>query len=210
MSNRLSFLPVAMVVVMFSGCATMSSDECVTSDWSTIGYEDGARGYTTQRIGQHRKACAKHGVTPDLTAYQRGREQGLQEYCQPNRGFNVGVNGGQYHGVCAVNVEADFLDAYNTGYQLYALRADVNRANNAIHSNERELVRIEKSVRAKEAALISDSTTQADRVILLADLKDLSERAGAIEAEIKDLYDVRARAEVQLEQYQVLVADLGY
>lgn len=210
MMSRLYLISIAVVVATLSGCATMSSDECMTTDWSAIGYEDGSRGFTTQRVGQHRKACAKHGVTPNFADYQSGREQGLLAYCQPNRGYNVGVNGGQYHGVCDVNVEADFLDAYNAGYQLYALRADVNQANNAIHSKGRELDRIEKSVRAKEAALISDSSTQTDRVILLADLKDLSERSGALEAEIKALYDVRARAEVELEHYQVMVADLGY
>ncbi len=66
----------------------MNADECMTSDWSAIGYEDGAHGYTMDRMGKHRKACAKHGVTPDLTAYQNGRDRGLVEYCQPGRGFS--------------------------------------------------------------------------------------------------------------------------
>ena len=51
-----------------SGCATMSGDECMTSDWSAIGYEDGANVHTTERLAKHRKACAKHGVTPDFAA----------------------------------------------------------------------------------------------------------------------------------------------
>ena len=210
MNSKLSFILLTMSVVGLSGCATMSSDECMTSDWSAIGYEDGSRGYTTERFSQHRKACAKHGVTPNFTAYQTGRDQGLIEYCQPGRGFQVGSNGGSYNGVCSVNLEADFVDAYNTGYHLYALRSNVSQASSKIASNEREIKRIDDSVASKEAALISNETTQEERILLLADLKELSERAGTLEAEIKDLYEVRARSEVELEHYQMVVADMGY
>jgi len=210
MNSKLSFILLAMSFVGLSGCATMSSDECMTSDWSAIGYEDGSRGYTTERFSQHRKACAKHGVTPNFTAYQTGRDQGLIEYCQPGRGFQVGANGGSYNGVCSVNLEADFVDAYNTGHHLYSLRSNVNQASSKIASKEREIKRINESVASKEAALISDETTQEERILLLADLKELSERTGTLEAEIKDLYDVRARSEVELEHYQMVVADMGY
>lgn len=210
MQHRIGLVALILAILGLSGCATMSGDECMTSDWSAIGYEDGSRGYTMDRMGQHRKACAKHGVTPDFVAYQDGRDRGLVEYCQPGRGFSVGVNGGSYQGVCHVNLEGDFLDAYNTGHHLYILRSNVRRASSDIHSKDRELERIDEKVAAKEAALISNETTQEQRVYLLADLKDLSERAGTLEAEIKDLYEVRARSQVELDQYQLIVADMGY
>lgn len=201
---------MVLVVAGLGGCASMSGDECLTSDWEAIGYEDGARGYTSERLGQRRKACAKHGVTPDFAAYQSGREQGLVEYCQPGRGFDVGVNGGRYNGVCDVNLEADFLDAYNAGYHLYSLRSNVNRATSSINAKENELERIEKKMREKEALLIAKETATEDRVLLLADLKDMSERTGELEEQIRDLYEQRARYQVELEQYQVAVLDYGY
>jgi hypothetical protein len=210
MSIKSSCLCLAAVLVGLSGCATMSGDECITSDWTAIGYEDGSRGYTMDRLSKHRKACAKHGVTPDFPAYQSGRNQGLVEYCQPNRGFSVGSSGGSYKGVCNVNLEGDFLDAYNAGYQLYSLHSDVDRASSAIQSNEYELKRIKDSISVKEAALISDETTQNERIVLLADVKKLSERTGRLESEIKDLYAARARSQVELEHYRVVLADLGY
>ena len=46
--------------------------------------------------------------------------------------------------------------------------------------------------------------------MLLADLKKLSERTGELEEQIKDLYDQRARHQVELEQYQVAVLGSGY
>ena len=207
-----NWIPICMALLAtgLTGCASMSGDECMTSDWAAIGYEDGARGYTTARISDRRKACAKHGVTADFAAYQSGREQGLIEYCQPGRGFNVGSNGGRYNGVCRVELEADFLEAYNAGYHLYTLRSNVNRATSSINSKQNELERIEDEIRQSEADLISDETTTEQRVLLLVDLKDLSERTGQLEAEIQDLYERRAHSQAELDQYQVALLDYGY
>ena len=139
MNTKWVGIVLAVVMLISSGCASMSGDECLTSDWRGIGYEDGARGYRGDRLGQHRKSCAKHGVTPDLEAYQTGRTAGLREFCQPQRGFNLGTSGGRYNGVCAYDLEADFLDAYRTGSQLHSLRSDVNSATSQIRAKEREL-----------------------------------------------------------------------
>ncbi len=210
MNTKATLALVMIAAAGLSGCATMSSDECMTVDWTTVGYEDGLRGYTADRIGKHRKACAKHGVAPDLGAYTAGRDRGLSEYCQPSRGFVVGSNGGSYNGVCSAHYEGDFLDAYNAGYHLYTLRSNVNRASSAIASKDREIERIEETIDEKERLLIADETTSDDRVALLIDLKNLAERKGKLEAEIRDLYEDRARYQVELDNYQVVVADLGY
>ena len=210
MTRQLKLLMTTLALAGLSGCATMSGDECLTSDWEAIGYEDGARGYTSDQLGARRKACAKHGVTPDFAAYQHGRAQGLDEYCQPGRGFSVGSSGYRYNGVCSAHNEAAFLDAYSAGHHLYSLRANVNRATNAINARENELDRISGEMSAKEVALISSETTAEERVVLLLDLKEMSERTGQLEAEIKDLYDERARHQVELENYQVALVDYGY
>jgi len=210
MDIRLRVIGAAFVMLSMSGCATMSSEECVATDWSAIGFEDGARGYTTDRFSNHRKACAKHGITADFGAYQVGRDQGLIEYCQPGRGFDVGVNGGRYYGVCPVNEEADFLDAYNVGYQLYTLRRNVNQSNSAINSKQHQLKDVKDAMLHAEAALIDQETTTEQRIILLAELKDMAEDKGRLEAEIQDLYEQRAQHQVQLENYQATVVDYGY
>lgn len=210
MKSRLNLFWLTIVIGSLSGCATMSGDECMTSDWSAIGYEDGSRGFATDRFGQHRKACAKHGVTPDFSAYQHGREQGLVEFCQPHRGFNVGSSGGGYNGVCSVNLEADFLDAYNAGYHLYSLRSNVNRANSSIRSKEKELEQIEDTLIKDGVEIIAEDTTQEQRIYILADMKRLAERTGQLQAEIKELHEVRARSQVELDHYQLVVADMGY
>ncbi len=207
--KRTSIL-LSLLVIGPGGCATMSGDECATSDWTAVGYEDGSRGYTSERFGKHRKACAKHGITADFQAYQQGRSQGLVEFCQPGRGFNLGVNGGQYNGVCSADLEADFLDAYRVGQQLYTLRSNVSSANSQIHNKKYELEDIEDQITHNEARLISDQTTTEDRVLLLAELKRLSERTGELEVEIEALIADRARHEQDLQHYEQTVIAYGY
>jgi cell division protein FtsL len=210
MDMKLRVLGAGVALIFAGGCASMSSDECLATDWSAVGYEDGARGYTTERFSKHRKACAKHGVMADFPAYKQGREQGLVEYCQPGRGYDIGVSGGRYYGVCDVNLEPDFLDAYNAGYHLYSLRSNVSRTNASISAKERELEVVHQEMRDKEAALIDSETTTEERILLLADLKELSERTGRIEAEILDLHEQLARYQVELDNYQASVTDFGY
>lgn len=201
---------MALLIVALSGCASMSSEECINSDWAAIGYEDGSNGHGTDKFGSRRKACAKHGVTADFRAYQEGRDEGLVEFCQPSRGFNHGANGRAYNGVCDAALEGDFLDAYRVGSQLYSLRSNVNNASSRIYSKEAELKRTKEKIREKEAALISDEVTTEDRILLLADLKDLSERTGELEAEIEGLIADRARYEYELRDYESTVASYGY
>ena len=199
-----------IALLVLSGCASMSADECVMSDWHTVGFEDGSKGYTMDRLGQHRKACAKHGVAPDLRAYQSGRDEGLYQFCQPSRGFNLGAGGGQYNGVCGDHSEPQFLDAYRSGYHLYNLRTNVNSATYQINARTQEIETLKDDIRSKEAALIHKETPTEERILLLADLKDLSERIGQLESEVYMLVEDRARHEEQLAAYQAVLADSGY
>ncbi|MGI9262096.1 MAG: DUF2799 domain-containing protein [Woeseiaceae bacterium] len=188
----------------------MSAEECAVSDWKSIGFEDGVQGYTADRIGNHRKACAKHGVAADFELYQSGRQQGLRQYCQPSRGFNVGASGARYNGVCPADMEPDFVAAYNSGHRLHNLRAAVNTADRQINSRRAELKRSEDRAVEAGVALVSPETTTENRILLLAELKDISERTGQLEAEIVDLIEERVLYEQQLAEYEAMIADARY
>lgn len=208
--SRLGTFTLLGLTLVVSGCASMSADECVASDWYTIGFEDGSRGYTAARLGDHRKACAKHGIAPDFTAYRAGHEEGLRDFCKPSRGFRLGSGGGSYSGVCSAELEPAFLDAYKSGYHLYNLRAQVNSVNHQIGARENELEATKTRIRDTEAALISRETSTEERVLLLADLKELSERTGELQSEIDLLYEDRVRHEIELASYEAVLADSGY
>ena len=86
----------------------------------------------------------------------------------------------------------------------------MNGATNQINANEHELDNTHDRIRNAEALLIGADTTIEDRVLLLADLKELSERTGQLEAEIAELIEERAIFEQQLTAYQAVIADAGF
>jgi predicted nucleic acid-binding Zn-ribbon protein len=90
------------------------------------------------------------------------------------------------------------------------INSNVNSASARIAAKEAELNRIADKSRSKEALLIGDETTTEDRVLLLADLKELSERKGELEEEIKVLINDRAKYEFELSNYERTVAAYGY
>ncbi len=210
MNSKILNIILVLALAGLGGCASMSADECVTMDWATIGFEDGSRGYTADRLGSHRKACAKHGVTPNLAAYQSGHAQGIEAFCQPGRGFNFGVNGGGYRGVCPAHLEQDFLEAYSAGHKLHSLRSSLNTANNLIYAKEAEMDNAEERIVAAQLELISSETTSEQRVALLVELKDLAKRIGELEVEIDQLIADRARIEQDLQYYESTLTAYGY
>ena len=210
MNSKSLMIVVALASVALSGCASMSEGECLTMDWTAIGYEDGSRGYTADRLGSHRKACAKHGVSVDFAAYQQGHAQGVEAFCQPGRAFSFGENGGRYNGVCPADMEPEFVEAYNAGHKLYSLRSSLNTANSLIYSKEAEMDSAENRIISAQAELISDETTSEERVDLLIELKTLAERIGELEEEIKQLVADRARIEQELQHYESTLAAQRY
>lgn len=210
MNSKWTGLLTTIAAIGLSGCASMNADECAVSDWRAIGYEDGSQGYTAARLGNHRKACAKHGVAPDFQAYQAGRDQGLRQYCRPSRGFNLGTSGSRYNGVCPVDLEPGFVEAFNSGHRLYNLRSSVRSASNQINARQAELERGEERTVAAGIELVAPETTTENRILLLAELKDISERKGELEAEIVALIEERVVYEQQLIEYEAYIADNRY
>ncbi len=198
------------LLMIVSSCATMNEQECLVSDWAAVGYEDGAQGVTSTYFGEYRRACAKHGIAPNFQAWQAGRSDGLVEYCQPTRGFYLGESGRRYNGVCEAALEPAFLDAYSIGSQLYSLRAHVNSINSNINNNTATMERIDARMVESTVLIASDDTPSERRILLLAELAEMSEEKGRLEEEMTFLVKERARAEIELDNYSRSIAAYGY
>ena len=198
--------PVGLLGLLLSGCASMDIAECQTADWETIGYQDGADGRPSGDISRHRKACARHGVTPILASYIEGWTAGVERYCVPQNGFAAGSAGRSYAGVCPADVEEDFLIAFSDGKQLNVLKTNVQQISYRISRDQDHITRILKSIKNKEAKLISPDGTAEERARLLSELRDLSEEKGQLEKSILDLEYEHGRAEVELEHYRSDIA----
>jgi len=197
---------IFMVILAVQGCAAMNEQECVTGDWYAIGFEDGTQGRRADRIGTYRKACAEHQVTPDLQAYQEGRDDGLREFCQPQVGFNFGKRGGSYSGVCPVELEEDFFAAYQDGKQLYQLRSQISYASSQIEYRETELHDLEEELALITVALIKDEASTEEKAVLLVDAKNMAKRQGKLKKEILDLEKDRAVYQDRLASYLQTIA----
>lgn len=193
--------------ITLTGCASMDMAECQTADWETIGYQDGADGRPSEDISRHRKACAKHNVTPILAHYVEGWNDGVLRYCTPQNGFSAGSSGRAYDGVCPADVEDEFLAAFGDGRELHTLRTNVQQISHRISRDERRLVKIEDSILHKEARLIGSGGTPEERAHLIADLRSLSEEKGQLEQAVLDMEHELGRAEVELEHYR---SDIAY
>jgi hypothetical protein len=200
------FISTVALAVLASGCATMNQQECLVSDWRSVGYEDGVQGRTADRIGVYRRDCAKHGVSPDLSTYQVGRAEGLREFCQPDNGFDYGSKGNTYRGVCPADLADDFMASYRMGRQLYELKAGVQSASRQLSSRRRRLEQIDEDMVSSGTRLIADGTTSAERLELLNRAKNLAQERGRVEAEIIDLVEEKAKLEEKLRVYREQIA----
>lgn len=195
---------MALVIAtsLLAGCAGMSKDECLTVDWRTIGYEDGVEGRPGDHIAEHRKACAKYGVRADLDQYQQGRSQGLKEFCQPVNGYRLGVRGGSYYGVCPAESEQPFLAAFDSGHQLYVLRARVFNTQAALESKRRELADVEHGILDYSVQAVSRDNAPDDRAHSVIDVAQLAEQAGRLKIEIRQLSEDGVRYQEELDEYR--------
>ena len=197
---------IALTGFLLGGCASMSQEECLISDWRSVGYEDGVRGASVGSIGRYRKTCAKHGVAPDLGEYRAGYEEGVRVFCQPARGFNEGSSGRSYGGVCPPDLEGEFLAGYQAGRELYELRSGVNRTSSLIAQKERRLKYVKEELIRTAADLVSDGPTPEERVLLLQESHDLAKEQGALEEEIVALEREHAVLSEELAAYQESIA----
>ena len=208
--NKNSLLAFGLILVLLSNCTVMTEEECVYSDWTAVGYEDGADGRSSDRFGDYRRTCADFGITPDFEAWQAGRERGLVEYCQPQRGFQVGQAGGSYNGVCNAQLEPDFLDAYRLGSELFVLRSTLNGIIASLEANNSDVEAIDADVAEIESIIILDETTAAERAALLADMRELSEIRGELEVEYERLIEERVLAEAALADFELSLLGSGF
>lgn len=116
-------LLVSFSSLVLYGCASLGKKDCLSGDWGSIGFDDGADGkVSADRLASHAKACAKHGVVLDEALYQTGYDDGLKTYCTTENGYSVGsefedrsFNRSGYNNVCPVDLRSDFLTGYVNG-----------------------------------------------------------------------------------------------
>lgn len=195
-------------VMVLSGCAKMMNEnQCLVADWRTVGFEDGSQGRGEQWISKRSEACSEYGVTVDLDQYLFGREQGLETFCQPRRGFDMGMRGNVYENVCPRALETDFLIAYQDGRELNDRRSEVNQLEHAVSSAYGTLAALSDDITATTVALATapDMTNQ-ERINYALDLKNMAEERGRIQASLPQMEADLGAARYELDSYTANIA----
>lgn len=200
-AKTLTHLPVIVALTgSLVGCATgLSQQECQIADWHTIGFEDGAKGRPEAQLGKHRKACAEHGIALQLDEYREGWKTGIDGFCQPANGYNLGRKGRPYGGVCPDTLEPEFLGSYRDGRSLYTLEQDVYRLNRTLTRKRNRLNAIDTETRDAGLELIAKDVSTERRVILLDNIRKLAEERAETKTQIPTIQSELKSKRQQLE-----------
>jgi len=148
-------------LIVFTGCATLSQEDCRRGDWYGLGIKDGLAGEPSGRLYEHNKACYEYGIAVRDDAYFAGREQGLRDYCRLDNAFTVGLNGYPYHHVCPPAIDSAFAHYHAAAYAVHEIIADLDRIDSELSSKESQLHN--KKLSDKDRSRIRDDIWNLDR-----------------------------------------------
>ncbi len=159
-ASRAAALATAVAAMaILGGCASMSESECQRADWYRKGEQDGRDGQTRDRVEDHAQACGKVGIQPDEARWQAGWAEGVRRYCRPVNGWQLGLKGEFYRGVCADQPDgAAFEDYYQSAKRIYDVGQQIDR-------NYRDMQRLERD--------LAEAKTDEERKRLRSLLREL-------------------------------------
>ena len=119
MKKYIGFISGVVMIVILVGCATVSKEDCLLTDWFEIGRMDGIQGKPRSAFQNRARQCLEHGVPVDRQAYYQGHDEGLIYYCTEQNGFELGRQGSPYSFICPPQFEGNFQAGYQKGIQLF-------------------------------------------------------------------------------------------
>lgn len=137
--SQFSLATIVMCIVILSSCATLSPSECQVANWQAIGYTDGTQGRYPDYIMQHAKACSKVGISPNSDAWEKGRQQGLTQYCTRQNAYQLGQRGSSLRAVCPAHLITSLNEAHKQGYGIYQTKQAINNIKQQINQDEKTL-----------------------------------------------------------------------
>lgn len=168
--TKLLTTTVGIILLILTGCATMTAEQCVAADWQAIGYQDAMEGRASGHLGHHIEACSDHGIVANETAYTTGHAEGARAFCTPANGFRLGRSGGANNNICPDDLAGDFSVTYEAGRGLHTRQQTVSRAQSNLDSLERRMRNLEQEISRDEAALNTLDLGPANRSQLQAQI----------------------------------------
>lgn len=196
-------LMLGFTITALAGCGSISQQACLATDWTAAGYSDGASGVSVNTHEAYRGACSRLPGSPyDQAAYDAGWIEGLKLYCLPENGFEIGVQGQTYDGICSQADEASFLSAYTAGRTLFVLERAVAQHEARIRQAKYDLRNIEHRIAQTKIAIIAPDMSRAERKQLRLELDDLASEQETILSDIEAIQGDRHKQREKLNTYR--------
>lgn len=180
-----------VAVLFLAGCSSISPQECQVGDWFAIGKTDGQQGIASSKFRSYQKDCAKHGLSADFKAYERGHAEGVLLYCTYDAGRELGQSGGSYNKVCTGALEPQFRLGYDRGRIWYQAESALLNLQNTLQQNARTIDQLEQRIDDNTQELSSLKDKQQKQQLLdenrnlQQELRQLNQMQGQLQRDLK-------------------------
>lgn len=197
-------MSMAGLSLTLAACSTISQEECLAGDWFTLGQKDGRDGQVNERLERHQGACQRVGVTIDVAAYQRGRAEGLKDYCQVSVAYHNTVagksySGKSYQGVCPAELEQNYLTGQSIAQPVLSAQRHVRHLKSQINRLQSRTERTERDIDSLLLRL-AGTDDPSTRTALQIEIANARRRAAEQRGQLDRLQSALPRAEIDLEQ----------
>lgn len=160
------FALLAVTVMLLSSCASLTEEECRAGDWRSIGLDDGTRGRSPDFLATHVDACASYQITPDASAWESGRLEGLALYCTPESAYENGAKGRRLRPVCPASDHPALSRSNSKGLMYYEIGQDIDDIERDIRALNIEIAALPQNDPALSHLLSERSRLRLDLLTL--------------------------------------------
>jgi len=205
--TKLLTTTVGIILLILTGCATMTAEQCVAADWQTIGHQDAMEGRASGHLRHHIDACSDHGITANETAYTAGHAEGARAFCTPANGFRLGRSGGANNNICPDDLANAFSVTYEAGRDLYSRKQAVHSAESNLDSLERQMRQLEQTIAHNENVIATLGLSQTDRAQLQTRVNADREKHRRLSKQRKRAREKVDSAERDYDTYRTRIED---
>ncbi len=164
---------VTPLTLMLGNCATISKQSCMTDSWYDVAFKGAMNNHDrADHIKDVTNTCGKLGIGVDLDVYEQGFQDGMRQFCEPNNGYQWGLQGRAYNGVCA---SPAFSAAYRDGQEDFNIKQRRSAISSRLLDIQNRLDTISKELMATPPPTdLQKQTLKREYETLLRERSDLT------------------------------------
>ncbi|RYZ65849.1 MAG: DUF2799 domain-containing protein [Proteobacteria bacterium] len=144
---------IIALVLLASGCTSMSKKDCETANWTLLGVADAEAGYSIKNFKMREEQCREYSSEADREKYIIGFADGAQRFCTYESGQSFAKAGKQYQDSCPSELEPDFLNGYKLGAverKQVQLEAELKKKERELEDKKKKARDLERELEAKK------------------------------------------------------------